>query len=194
MKRIRWGARTLGGKAAVACVLLAGGSWSCGDEAAPSSSSTYDGDAICAETEAQLRACSLLSEGVLDCRIFQIQRYGECAIECLRPASCAEIQAQACDDVGNTYALCLDHCQAIFSVVECGDGKSVNVDLRCDGEPDCANGADELDCMAPATFACGGGEFVSLADDRCDGVEDCSTGRDEIGCPMRAKTICPGGF
>jgi hypothetical protein len=179
------------GGAAIACWLLASASLGCEEEATP----TYDASATCSEIGAQLRACSLLSEGVMDCRIFQVQRYGECAIQCLRPASCAEIQAQTCDDVDNAYALCLDRCQAIFSVVECGDGQSVDIDSRCDGEPDCANGADELDCAAnAATFACGGGEFVSLEDDRCDGVEDCSNGRDEVGCPMRAETICPGGF
>jgi len=169
---------------------VAGWSWGCADEATP----TYDPNAICAEAVAQQRACSLLSEGVVDCHLFQNQRYGECAIECSRPASCAELEAQFCDDADNTYALCLDRCQAMLAVVECGDGTSVDIDDRCDGVEDCSNGADESNCTPAATFACGGGEFVSLEDDRCDGVEDCSNGRDEIGCPMRAEAICPGGI
>lgn len=152
-----------------------------------------EGPAICEEAYAKLRGCALLSEGEERCEPFDDRRYGPCVIECLRPAPCEEIQAQFCEDADNTYARCLDRCQAVFAFFECGDGTSIEIEDVCDDTEDCANGADERDCEpVEPTFDCGNGELV-YPEDQCDGAEDCSNGGDEAGCPPIAMTVCPGG-
>ena len=169
---------------------MAASAGGCDDSGEPG----YDGQAICDEVSAKLRGCELLSEGVVDCGRFEERRYGECAIECARPAACEDMRAQACDDADNEYARCLDRCQAVFALFDCGDGTQVDTERRCDGEPECANGADEARCDQPAaTLDCGGGEVVP-AESRCDDVADCQNGADEAGCPLRAMTLCPDGF
>jgi hypothetical protein len=158
---------------------------------------TAPGDtaAICSELTTRLRSCELLSEGEVDCRIFERGGYGACVIECVRAASCDEIRAQTCDDADNPYSRCKGNCEfQAFGRFNCGDGQFVDIDYRCDDDPDCSNGADERDCDAPeATFDCGDGGRVGL-DEQCDGISACSNGRDEEGCPQRAETLCPGGF
>lgn len=153
---------------------------------------TSDGQAACREIVAAQSACDLLSDGDVDCRIFEVRHYGECAVECVRPASCEDMRAQACDDADNEYARCLDRCQAVLAVFECEDGTQLDSERACDGTPDCDDATDEADCDAP-TFACGGGETV-LESERCNGSPECGNGADEAGCPARAMTVCPGGF
>lgn len=182
--RTRRVAAVLGG-----CAFVAAGLSGCGGDTNGGAA-----NAICREAEDRLRSCSRLTEGVLDCGLLEYLPYGECAIECLRTASCEEIEAQECEDAENAYASCLARCEAPLYFVDCGDGEEVSIDYRCDGDADCANGRDELDCEEPEpTLECGGGERV-YPDQRCDGVPDCMNEADERGCPMRAETICPGGF
>jgi hypothetical protein len=136
-----------------------------------------------------------LSDGEVDCRLFENADYARCSIECLRPASCADVRAQACDDITNDYASCLDRCMLnAFGTIACGDGTRVSIDRACDGEADCNDGADEAGCNDPQPqFSCESGEMVPL-DYECDGNADCADSSDESGCPQRAETLCPGGF
>ena len=152
----------------------------------------YDGQAACDEVATKLRGCELLSDGVVDCPLFEERRYGECAVECAGPASCEDMRAQTCDDADNEFARCIDRCEAVFVVFDCGDGAQIDAERRCDGEAECANGADEARCDPPETVDCGDGEPVSGS--RCDGTMDCQNGADEADCPMRAMTLCAGGF
>jgi Low-density lipoprotein receptor domain class A len=174
----------------LACSLCC--SLSCEEQA---SSEPQDGAALCAEVATFLRGCQLLSEGELSCRIYQSAPYVTCFRRCLDGASCEDVRAQTCDDVDNAFALCKDRCEyEAFGSVDCGDGRRVDLDDRCDDVRDCANGADELRCDEPApTFDCGGGQRID-EEQRCNGFTDCSDGRDEAGCPVRAMTLCPGGF
>ena len=52
----------------------------------------------------------------------------------------------------------------------------------CDGEPDCIDGEDELDCKPKSCdsgqFRCSNGNCVPR-DFRCDRVDDCGDGSDE---------------
>ena len=59
----------------------------------------------------------------------------------------------------------------------------VSLDFKCDGYPDCSNGADEQGCPPGTVLDCGDGTTVALSD-KCDGTQDCSNGADEpANCP-----------
>jgi hypothetical protein len=153
-----------------------------------------DATGLCSEVATRLRTCELLSEGEVDCRIFEQNGYGSCVIECMRAASCDQIRAQTCDDADNPFADCKTNCELqAFARFDCGDGQFVDSDYRCDLDADCSNGADEQGCAAEAPFDCGNGQQAA-ADEQCDGDFDCDNDRDEEGCPPLAETLCRDGF
>jgi hypothetical protein len=150
--------------------------------------------AACIEITSQLRSCGLLSEGEVDCSSeLAAGGYFECVRPCARAASCEDFRAQACDDLDNDLARCIDACMVQAYSVDCGDGARVSGERRCDGTRDCESGADERGCSeAEPMFNCGNGQAV-LESSRCDGLNDCNDGRDEADCPLRAMTLCPDG-
>ena len=74
---------------------------------------------------------------------------------------------------------------------ECDEGYCISKELRCNGEPNCADGSDEKDCEEPpvpcsnsSLYQCRNG--VCLTDDLvCNGRDDCGDNSDEPGnCGM----------
>ncbi|CAG5125029.1 unnamed protein product, partial [Candidula unifasciata] len=70
----------------------------------------------------------------------------------------------------------------------CGNGYCVLAEYQCDGQNDCENGADELNCVrcSEDEFTCKSGECIAQFL-RCNQVKDCSDGSDETACPVSCK-------
>jgi len=79
--------------------------------------------------------------------------------------------------------------------VHCGNSTMcIMPSWRCDGDPDCPDGTDELDCANRTNVSCDPGQFRCAAGNciagswHCDGEKDCPDGSDEINC----RTECRG--
>ncbi|KAM6902150.1 vitellogenin receptor-like [Xenentodon cancila] len=73
---------------------------------------------------------------------------------------------------------------------QCDDGSCITDAWRCDGQGDCLDGSDEMDCAETSGSDCPAGQFPCVdsvgcvdASARCDGQIQCPTGSDEENCP-----------
>ncbi|KAM9735783.1 uncharacterized protein ACNS7B_014885 [Menidia menidia] len=73
---------------------------------------------------------------------------------------------------------------------QCDDGNCITEVWRCDGQGDCLDGSDEMECTTLSGSECPLGQFPCLgsvgcvaASARCDGRSQCPSGSDEENCP-----------
>jgi hypothetical protein len=99
------------------------------------------GGGSCSGFAADLRGCGLLTEGTYTC-----SNISDCELQCSNGLECGDLSLVMCgaSSDSETYTECYDAC-AYF---DCGDGENVPKSYKCDGDPDCGNGADEEGCPA----------------------------------------------
>jgi hypothetical protein len=131
----------------------------------------------CAKSIAKLRSCRLIPSGAsLAC--FEDTSVETCENDCLTNESCSDLVGYYCSGiVDQAFKDCLTGCRRFT----CKNGDTIWADSRCDGQSDCSDGSDEVDC-ASIGFQCKNGTTVKTRS-RCNGFEDCQDGSDEDGCP-----------
>ncbi|KAM8744391.1 uncharacterized protein AB9X84_018373 isoform 3-T3 [Acanthopagrus schlegelii] len=70
---------------------------------------------------------------------------------------------------------------------QCDDGGCIPDIWRCDGDGDCLDGSDEMDCTGQ--FSCVDSVGCVNASARCDGQIQCPTGSDEENCPATESCL-----
>ncbi|XP_046635720.1 sortilin-related receptor-like [Daphnia pulicaria] len=71
------------------------------------------------------------------------------------------------------------------------DGRCLPFSVFCDGQADCLDGEDEIDCLVTGltppcpwsnSFRCGDGSCIDASTQRCNGVAECADSSDEADC------------
>ncbi|XP_077990107.1 uncharacterized protein LOC144444533 isoform X2 [Glandiceps talaboti] len=74
--------------------------------------------------------------------------------------------------------ICADH------QLDCGDGKCITSNYRCDGKQDCVDGRDEQNCVCQSwQWQCTNQNCIAFWE-RCNDVDDCGDGSDENFCDV----------
>ncbi len=135
------------------------------------------------QATAKFKECDLFIPGVDDKDTAIEDDYDRCAAECVIASSCDELEDLRCSDqpdFENPLLACVFQCpEAPADGYACVDGAKIPHAALCDGEQNCADGADEQDCQG---YECADGEKLELESVECDGFEDCADGSDEAEC------------
>ena len=116
-----------------------------------------------------------------------------CSFDGVQAASCVDaLENYECN--ANTDAID-NACEPVFSnctnssseseqFICADDGSPIPADWVCDGDRDCDDGSDEVDCSNTTTsdFACANGQDTIPESWVCDGDLDCEDGSDEANC------------
>lgn len=135
------------------------------------------------QATAKFKECDLFVPDVDDQDSTIEDDYDRCAAKCVIAASCDELKDLRCSeqpDFENPLLACVFECpESPADGYACSDGAKIPHAALCDGDEDCADGADEKDCKG---HVCADGEKLELESVACDGFADCADGSDEAEC------------
>jgi hypothetical protein len=134
------------------------------------------------------------SKATLDCNSGPLGTFADC----MATAGCEQDAQDACFSAyyDDAVQVCPDPPPAVQNGIAiecygeaafmCGSGEQVPEYYKCDFEPDCMDGSDEVDCPG---FMCKNGTLIPL-EYECDGSPDCRDMSDEADCPI---VMCKSG-
>jgi hypothetical protein len=138
---------------------------------------------------AKERSCGILSEGKIPCVDFY-DAAEPCEIDCMERATCADIVGYYCATGTKALATCYSSCVGL-PPLDCGDGSKIPGSGRCNGDPECADGSDEVGCDSSiGRYKCRNVDQIIPLEKLCDGTKDCSDSSDENAeCAPRACQV-----
>ncbi len=136
----------------------------------------------CEGMQQKLETCGLVQEGTYPC-VEPEHRDDKCIQQCRLNASCGMLESALCGrGVAAPLQRCMQECLAADPITCPGTTTEIQRSLMCNGQINCPDGFDEMNCPEPATFSCGADGPEIAATFKCNGRRDCPDGSDEEGC------------